>query len=107
MSSHTAKRSRFELQEILEKIMNSDNVYFQPPENIKLRYPCIIYNKSDEDQRYADDLKYLRFNVYEIVLIDYDPDSPFQEDLSDLQYCTFDRFYVSDNLNHFSYRLYF
>lgn len=100
-------RSRIELQEILEELLGSRNVYFQPPENFKLKYPCIVYNKSDEDNRFADDAKYLRMNVYELTIIDKDPDSLIPEDISELPFCSFDRYFVSDNLNHYSYRLYF
>lgn len=100
-------RSRIELQEILEELLGSRNVYFQPPENLKLKYPCIVYNKSDEDNRFADDAKYLRTNVYELTIIDKDPDSLIPECISKLPFCSFDRYFVSDNLNHYSYRLYF
>lgn len=100
-------RSRIELQKILEEVLDSRNVYYQPPENFKLKYPCIIYTKSDEDTRHADNAKYLRMNVYEVTIIDLDPDSLIPEYISDLPYCSFDRYFVSDNLNHYVYRLYF
>lgn len=31
---------RYELQAVLEGILGSGNVYFQPPENLKMRYDC-------------------------------------------------------------------
>jgi len=31
--------TRLELQNLLENILGSRNVYFQPPENLKLNYP--------------------------------------------------------------------
>lgn len=99
--------TRLELQDILEEVLESDNVYFQPPESFKMKYPCIIYNKADEDNRHADDMKYIRKDVYEITIIDRDPDSEIPNRLSELQYCRFDRYFISDNLNHYSYRLYF
>lgn len=30
------------------------NVYFQPPESVKLLYPCIVYKRSAGDTRFAD-----------------------------------------------------
>ena len=36
---------RLQLHEELCSVLGSRNVYFQPPETIKLTYPCIIYSK--------------------------------------------------------------
>lgn len=38
---------RYELQAVLEGILGSGNVYFQPPENLKMRYDCIVYERSE------------------------------------------------------------
>ena len=100
-------RNRIQLQRLLEKILGTRNVYFQPPESLKLKYPCIVYSKSNEDVRFADDTKYLKKDVYDITIIDRNPDSEIPDAISELKYCSFDRYFVSDNLNHYSYRLYF
>lgn len=98
---------RLQLQEALEEILGSKNVYFQPPPNIKLRYPCIIYNRSMEDVKFADDRPYKRKKRYKVTVIDANPDSHIPDEVASLPLCNFDRHYTSDNLNHDVYNLYF
>lgn len=100
-------KTRVALQGVLEGILGSRNVYFQPPESLKLKYPCIIYEKADEDPLYADDGKYHNTMVYDITVIDFNPDSEIPEKISELPMCSFQRFFTNDNLNHNVYRLYF
>ena len=100
-------RTQPELQALLETLLGSRNVYFQPPENTRMRYPCIIYELADIDSRKADDIKYLKFKRYTLTLIHEDPDNPFIDIIEDLPYCDFDRVYVNDNLYHYVYTLYF
>lgn len=100
-----ATRSRLELQAILKKI--TPNVYFQPPETIKIKYPCIIYEKATEASRYADNNPYFTVNGYDVIVIDRDPDSLIPDSVRSLPMCAFNRAYSSDNLHHFVYRLYF
>ena len=45
---------RYELQAVLEGILGSGNVYFQPPENLKVRYDCIVYERSEIETVHAD-----------------------------------------------------
>jgi len=44
---------RLELQEVLESLLGSRNVYFQPPLNLKMNYPCIIYKRDDAETEFA------------------------------------------------------
>ena len=46
---------RLKLQEKLEELLESRNVYYQPPESKKMDYPAIRYNKQSSDKRAADD----------------------------------------------------
>lgn len=98
-------KRRMELQTLLEEILGSKHVYFSPPESVKLRYPCIIYKKSDEIVRHADDIPYKRDDVYEVTVIDRNPDSDIPDKIANLQSCRFTRSFTSDNLSHHVYRL--
>lgn len=100
-------KNRLELQTLLETILGSRYVYFQPPESKKLKYPCITYELADIDTRKADDIKYLKFKRYTVTLIHSDPDNALIDVLDDLEYCEFDRVFISDNLYHYVYTLYF
>ena len=99
--------SRLELHELLCSILNNRNVYFQPPESLKISYPAIIYSLNDIDPVFADNKKYSKNKSYQAILIDEDPDSVYVDALEDLSFCRFDRHYVSDNLNHFTFTLYY
>jgi len=98
---------RLELQKILENILESRNVYFQPPSNTKLVYPCIIYNRSDIDVSHADNIKYKMAVRYSMLLIGRSPESNLIEKILELPYCSYDRQYSADGLNHDSFTIYY
>lgn len=98
-------RPRSELQQLLELI--TPKVYFQPPENIRLVYPCILYELNDINMKYADNSPYNSTKRYMITVIDRDPDSAIKEAIALLPLCSFDRFFTADNLNHDVFTLYF
>lgn len=99
--------SRLDLQTELERILGSRNVYFQPPSSVRMQYPAIVYSRKDVDGRFANDKVYRKLPCYEMILIDKNPDSTFVDKLLDLQYCSFDRHYESDNLNHDVFTIYY
>ena len=99
--------SRLDLHEILCGILGSRNVYFQPPESIKLEYDCIIYSRKNIDNVFADNSVYRQHDSYEVIIIYEDPDSEIPRKLSLLPMCSFDRHYISDNLNHDVFTLYY
>ena len=84
--------SRIELQDELEKLLGSKNVYYQPPESVKMDYPAIVYHRSDIDNDFADD---------------NNPDSEIVEAVSKLPNCRYDRHYTADNLNHDVFTIYY
>ena len=98
---------RLSLQEILVNILGSNNVYFQPPETIKLQYPCIIYERSDISQVYADNQTYMNRVRYSLTLITRSPESDLVKEILALPYCSYDRYYAADTLNHDVFTLYF
>ena len=95
------------LQSKLEELLGSRNVYYQPPESVKMAYPAIRYSKKKPNTKYANNTKYSKRNCYEIIVIDRLPDNDVIEKLLELPYSAFDRHYVSDNLNHDVLTLYF
>lgn len=98
---------RVELQRLLEGMLGTRNVYFQPPTGLKLKYPCIVYNLDTADDVHADDLIYRRLYQYSLTYITKNPEDPMRDEIDNLRYCRFNRFFASDNLNHFVYTLYF
>ena len=99
--------TREELQAKLEDLLGSSNVYYQPPESLKINYPAIIYSKGKITKIHADNKGYRMNTRYDITVVDRRPDNPVIQKLLELPYCSYDRHYVSDNLNHDSLTLYF
>jgi hypothetical protein len=96
------------LQSLLEEILGSTNVYYQPPESIKLKYPCIIYSLADIYTRKADDRHYTMQKNYSVTVISRDPDNTIAESiLLAFPMTNFDRRYVVDNLYHDVITLYY
>ena len=96
---------RLELQSLLEEI--TDTVYFQPPANVSLTYPCIIYKRDSARTEFAGNNPYSRQLRYQVTVIDRNPDSALPEKVAALPMCLFDRFYTADNLNHDVFNLFF
>ncbi len=99
--------SRLELHEIFCDILGSRNAYFQPPSSVRMKYPAIVYARKEIENRFADDLVYLQNNSYEVTVIDREADSEIVKKISLLPKCKFDRHFVSDNLYHDLFVLYF
>jgi hypothetical protein len=100
--------TRLELQALLEELLGSENVYFQPPENVKLQYPCIVYKRGFiERTEYANDKPYQQRIRYALTIIDKNPDSEIPSKIAALPMCIFERHFTSDNLNHDIYNLYY
>jgi len=99
--------SRLDLQTKLEELLGSRNVYYQPPESVKMKYPAIRYSKQKPDTRHANDKVYMKTNCYEIIVISKTPDEPVIGKLEKLPMCEWDRHYSADNLNHDVLTLYF
>lgn len=100
-------KSRLELQAMLEELLGSRNVYFQPPESIKMKYPAIVYSLSDIRNIHASNVVHKKDTAYSLTYIDEDPDSENIEKISNLPYCNFDRFFTADNLNHYTFTIYY
>lgn len=100
---------RLALQEELEELLGSSNVYFQPPENVQLKFDCIVYKLKDYWTRKADNLKYMFEDCYELTLIYRDPDTDMiKKLLNHFEYSDLDRApYSSDNLYHAIITIYY
>lgn len=96
------QKKREKLHNILLGIV--PNVYFNPPNQLK--YPCIVYGLGAFDNRKADNKNYKRDDQYSLVLICQSYLNDYVDKLEEIDYCHFNRHYISDNLHHFSYTIY-
>lgn len=113
-------RSRLDLDKELRVVLDECNIprtasgkyhlYWQPTNNTKLSYPCIIYNYPRLNAVYADNSRYLNYGRYSILIIrtDQDDDRLLKTMLGHFKYCSQDReTYVADNLYHDPLTLYY
>lgn len=98
--------SRLDLHEKLCAILGTRNAYFQPPASVQMKYPAIVYRRKDIYTRFANNAVYMQSSSYEVVLIDKNPDSEFVDKILRLPYCSYDRHYTADNLNHDVFTIY-
>lgn len=99
---------RVELHGKLKKLIGSSNVYFQPPESVKLSYPCVIYSIGEGNAMHADSVLYNYVNSYELLFIFKSPNvNIIEQVLTTLPMCKMTRAYVTDNLNHYAFRVYY
>jgi hypothetical protein len=102
-------RTWSELHEVLQNILGEDGkAYFQPPENLKLKYPCIVFDRSGARILNADNLNYQITKSYTITLITKTADNDkYLDKLLQLPMCTFDREFITDGLVHEVFSIYF
>lgn len=99
--------ARADLHTILKSILGSDHVYFQPPANIALVYPCIIYKRDANRSMFAGNKPYRNTKRYQITVVDRNPDSELPDKVAELPLCSRERFYTADNLNHDVFNIFF
>lgn len=98
---------RLDLQDRLEVIQGSQEVYFQPPGNKQMVYPCIVYKQDSADTRFADNRPYTYTKRYMVTAISRDPDNPVADLIAAMPMCLFDRHYPANGLHHHVFNLYF
>jgi hypothetical protein len=87
-------------ERLVEALGISKQVYYQPPENITLKYPAIVYRRLDIDMDYAANGTYQTHPKYRVMVISKTPDHPAVDKIVAGQYASFVSHYVADGLNH-------
>lgn len=105
--------SRLDLHEVLCELVNMKapdgdrHVYFDPPASVQMKYPAIRYTRRNIDPIHANNVIYKTLNSYEVTVIDSDPDSELVNKVLQLPYCSHNRHYKADNLNHDTFILFY
>lgn len=107
MDQRSLEQRSQELQAKFEEILGSRNVYYNPPASVKMNYPAIVFSRSKIDKKNANNAAYILSHRYEVTVIDRDPDCKYIETILRLPSCTHDRHFVSDNLHHNTFTLYY
>ena len=98
-------RNRLNFRELLLREVGLSTMYFQPPDNVHMIYPCLRYSVEGMPAMHADDQPFIVSTRYSVILIDKDPDSIYVGRLAKIPGVRFDRFYTSDNLNHWVFSI--
>lgn len=100
-------QTRSDLHTFLESKLTGVSLYFQPPENTKILYPCLIYDYSKIHEMHANNQKYIWKHSYSLTYITKDPSDSIVSVIYTFPYVQFDRHYVADNLHHYSFTIYY
>lgn len=92
-------KTREEVQQLLEDILGSDNVYFQEPPNREMKYPAIVYSFNNFNRMDADDKPYILHGRYQVIHmyrhIKNDLKTKF---ITEIPYCYFERRMVTNGI---------
>lgn len=97
-------KSKESLSQNLKEILGSSNVYNSPPSRMK--YPCIIYERTEIDTKHADNMKYINYTEYSITYISYASDDQVFNDILSLPMCSYNTEYTADNLKHIVFSIF-
>lgn len=96
----TSTSRREQLHAMLEGVLGSPNVYYQPPINVEMKFPAIRYSLKSIDKMKANNAAYKLTRAYEIIVISKSPDCAAIEKILEWQHTRYDRHYIADNLHH-------
>lgn len=99
-------RTYRDLLHLLRQAVQHDRVYFQPPENLKIGYPAIIFHLSKIEIDHASDVPYKGAKEYSVTLITKDPEPDVINEILKIPYSSLDTSYISDGMNHFVFTVY-
>lgn len=100
-------KTRIEVQNLLEEVLGSKNVYFQAPPNTGMKYPCIVYRLNNFHRRDADNEAYILAGRWEIHhMYKSIKNDLTTEMLFAAPYITFDRRLVTDGVYNDYYTIY-
>lgn len=105
MAQRSLEQLSQELQAELEDILESGNVYYNPPPSVHMNYDAIVFNRSNINNSFANNSVYRQSYAYEVTTITEDPDAEVIGKVSRLPRCVFERSFVSGNLYHNVFKL--
>lgn len=98
---------RLLLHDALVALLGSTNVYFQPPPDRQMTYPCIVYSRDDQSVKRGDNVAYNVRQRYQVTYIDTDPDGDSIDALAEFPLSAFSRHFVTSGLNHDVFSIYY
>lgn len=100
-------RDRLGIHKKLVEMLGTKNVYYQPPESLALKYPCIVYSLDNLDISRADDMPYRAQKAYKVTLIHNDSENEIFDKILFAENSRFETSYKADNLYHFVFTIFY
>ena len=98
---------RVELHNLLENLLAGVTIYFQPPTNVTLVYPCLLYRRLPSRITRAGNNTYGVTRKYKLTLIDDNPDTIFLDVVLTIPNIVHETYFTKGNLNHDVFVLHF
>lgn len=98
---------RLSFHEALIALLGSSNVYFQPPSDRVMSYPCIVYARDNQSVKRSDNVAYNVRQRYQVTYIDQNPDGDSIDALAEFPLSAFSRHFVTSGLNHDVFSIYY
>lgn len=102
-----ANARRLELHEILCELLGNRNVYYNPPETVKMQYDAIRYSLGKPEARFANDKRYSHLKCYELIVISRSSDPDVVDSILELPYTSMGKPYTADGLSHYPITIYY
>lgn len=88
---------------------HTGKVYFQPPANVHLEYPCWVIERNTAFQPKANDLTYIFRPGYKCMFMNREEPDPEILEMIPRRYphCNYQNHYVADNVHHDVFLIYY
>lgn len=103
----TFVEGRLELHEKMKTIV--ENVYYEPADNGKLKYPCIVYNRQNMENRRANNNSLYKSGIYyNVTYITRSAETDVMKKILKLfPQATLTNIMTHDGLYHENYNIYY
>lgn len=98
---------RVDIQEKFKFLLGSNNVYYQPPANLKMKYPAIVYSLDGLDVKRFDNKRLINKNCFSVTHIYRNESENLVETmLKNFEYISFDNRSIVDGIYNDHYTIY-
>ena len=98
---------RVDIQETFKFLLGSNNVYYQPPANLKMKYPAIVYSLDGLDVKRFDNTRLINKNCFSVTHIYRNESENLVETmLKNFEYISFDNRSIVDGIYNDHYTIY-
>lgn len=98
---------RVDIQEKFKFLLGSNNVYYQPPANLKMKYPAIVYSLDGLDVKRFDNTRLINKNCFSVTHIYRNESENLVETmLKNFVYISFDNRSIVDGIYNDHYTIY-